>query len=65
MSFILSNLATEKQKAILLELEYIGTGNYRLENLSKDEAALLIDELFEEQRLADKEEIQFTKDNEW
>lgn len=65
MSFILSNLATEKQKAMLLELGYVGTGNYRLENLTKDEAAQLLYELFEEQRLADKEQIQYTKDNTW
>lgn len=65
MSFILSNLATEKQREMLKQLEYNGTGNYRLENLSKDEATLLIAELLEEQRLADKEEIQYTKDNEW
>lgn len=46
MSLIVSNRATEKQIAMLKKLEYYG--NF---NLSIEEAAQLIDELFEQQRL--------------
>lgn len=51
MSLKISNMATNKQKAMLRQLEYSGRGEYDIENLSKVDASLLIDELFEEQRL--------------
>lgn len=51
MSLKLSNLATDKQKAILERLEYIGTGKYTIDQLSVSEAAEIIDGLFEEERL--------------
>ena len=46
MSLIISNKVTDKQRAILKECEYYGTFNLTIE-----EAAKIIDELFEEQRL--------------
>lgn len=51
MSLLLTNLATDKQKAILERLGYIGTGKYTIDKLSISEAADLITELFEEERL--------------
>jgi len=51
MSLKISTKATQKQLTVLKRLEYYGTGNYAAENLSIAEAAELIDELFEEQRL--------------
>lgn len=51
MSLRITTKTTEKQKSLLRQLEYSGTGEYRIENISRDEASLLINELFEEQRL--------------
>lgn len=65
MSLKVTNLATEKQKGILTDLGYVGSGNYTLDKLAKDEAEELITELLEEERLYLREEIQYTKDNEW
>lgn len=65
MSLKVTNLATEKQKGMLVDLGYVGTGNYTLDKLTKDEAEELITELLEEQRLQAKEEIRYTKDNKW
>lgn len=45
MSLIVSNRVTEKQIAMLKKLEYYGDLN-----LSVDEAAQLIDELFQQQK---------------
>lgn len=56
MSLKISNLATEKQRAILKRLEYIGIGKYAIDRLSITAAADLITELFEEERLARKTE---------
>ncbi len=52
MSLIVSNRATEKQIAMLKKLEYYGDFN-----LSVDEAAELIDEYFEQQRLDQQEHV--------
>ncbi len=57
MSFIISNLATDRQKETLTNLGYTGTGRYTVDQLTKEEAAQLIKELFEEQRLENKENI--------
>lgn len=65
MGLIISNLATDKQKAILQRLEYSGTGKYALSRLTQESAAELIDELFEEQRLEQRDNIQYTEDNKW
>lgn len=65
MSLKISNLATDKQKDLLRHLEYNGRGKFSTDNLTREDAALLIDELLEEQRLADKEEVMYTKDNKW
>jgi hypothetical protein len=46
MSLIVSNKLTDKQRAQLIKLEYIGTFDLTIE-----QAAEIIDELFEEQRL--------------
>lgn len=54
MSLKISNLATEKQRAILKKLEYQGTGKYAADKLTVAEAADIITELFQEQRLIEK-----------
>lgn len=59
MSLKITNKATAKQIAILKRLEYFGTGKYTATNLTTAEAAIVIDELFEEQRLLDKETIHY------
>lgn len=59
MSLKISNKATAKQVAILHKLEYYGRGKYSAEMLSVPEAAEIIDYLFEEKRLADKETIHY------
>jgi hypothetical protein len=46
MSLHLSNRMTDKQRAILVKLEYVGKWD-----LTVDEAAQIINELFEEERL--------------
>lgn len=46
MSLKITNKATVKQLALLKKLEYHGQGKYAPENLTRDEAAKLIDELF-------------------
>lgn len=46
MSLHISNRLTDKQIAILTKLEYIGSYD-----LTVEQAAAIIDELFEEQRL--------------
>lgn len=51
MSLFIHNGASDKQKAFLEKLGYIGSGKYALENLSFTEASDLIEELIEEQRL--------------
>lgn len=56
MSLKISNLATDKQKAILKKLEYHGVGQYTLERLNIADAADLITELFEEERLLNRRE---------
>lgn len=66
MSLKLSNLATDKQKAILERLEYIGTGKYTINNLSVSEAAEIIDGLFEEERLlrqTEEDDVRSMMDN--
>ena len=50
MSFIISNKATKRQVEILTELEYYGTGKYAIDQLTLEEAAKLIDELFTEKK---------------
>lgn len=65
MSLKISNLATPKQVAILQRLEYSGTGKYAFSKLMQESAAELIDELFEEQRLEQRDNIQYTKENTW
>jgi len=55
MSLKLSSLATDKQRATLLRLGYYGRGEYALDRLTVADAAELIAELFEEERLAEKE----------
>lgn len=50
MSLKLTNKATDKQLAILAELEYTGTGKYAADQLTKEDASKLIDELFTEKR---------------
>lgn len=55
MSLKISNLATAKQVAILQRLEYSGTGKYAIDRLTIAEAAELITELFEEERLTKRE----------
>lgn len=62
MSLKISNLATAKQKAILKKLEYLGTGQYAIERLSIADAADLITELFEEERLERVREKEFEQD---
>lgn len=59
MSLKISNLATPKQVAILRRLEYSGRGKYAIERLSITDAAELITELFEEERLVKQDEIQY------
>jgi hypothetical protein len=51
MSIRISNLATPKQVAMLQKLEYYGRGKYAVDRLSVADAAELITELFEEERL--------------
>ncbi len=51
MSLFINNLATDKQVAMLHKLEYIGRGKYAAEQLTKQEAAEILNELFEEERL--------------
>ena len=51
MSLILSNRATKKQRELLHKLEYYGSYD-----LTVTQAARLIDELFEEKRLADNDQ---------
>lgn len=55
MSLIISNLATLKQITILQRLEYSGRGKYSIDRLTVSEAAELITELFEEERLMKRE----------
>lgn len=55
MSLIIGNRATKKQIELLKKLEYYGSLN-----LSVEEAAKIIDELFEEQRLDQKYENEGT-----
>jgi hypothetical protein len=52
MSLIVNDRATDKQIAMLKKLEYYGDLN-----LSMTAAAQLIDEYFEEQRLAQQEHV--------
>jgi hypothetical protein len=59
MGLLITNKATAKQVAILHKLEYYGRGKYAAEMLSVAEAGEIIDYLFEEQRLADKEIIHY------
>lgn len=59
MSLKISNKATAKQVAILHRLDYYGRGKYAAEMLSVVEAAEIIDGLFSEQRLLDKETIHY------
>lgn len=61
MSLKINNLATPKQKAILEKLDYSGTGQYALDKLTISEAAELITELFEEERLLRQEEENDTR----
>jgi len=56
MTLLISNLATAKQVAILVKLNYTGRGKYALSKLSTVDAAKLIDELWEEQRIARRDE---------
>lgn len=65
MGLKISNLATDKQRATLQHLDYMGTGKYALNRLTKEDAAQLIDELYEEQRLEQRDNIQYTKENTW
>jgi hypothetical protein len=51
VSLYISNKATAKQLAMLKKLNYCENGKYTLNALSVEQAAALIDELFEEQRL--------------
>lgn len=51
MSLKITNKATAKQKAILQKLEYNGTGQFALDQLTVEDAASLIDELFAEKSL--------------
>lgn len=59
MSLRISNLATPKQRAMLKKLEYCGTGKYALERLTISDAADLLNELFEEQRLQERDNYEF------
>jgi len=54
MGLIISNKATKKQKEVLTKLQYWGTGIYAIDKLTTTQAAKLIDELFEEERLANQ-----------
>lgn len=66
MSLKLSNLATDKQKAILEMLEYIAAGKYTIDQLSVSEAAKIIDGLFEEKRLerqSEEDDVRSMMDN--
>lgn len=56
MSLIINNLATDKQIAMLNKLEYSGTGQYAAHKLTKQQAAELLDELFEQQRQEEQAE---------
>lgn len=56
MGLKLSNRATPKQVAMLDKLGYIQGGAYAAPKLTMEEAAQLIDELLEEQRLNKDEE---------
>lgn len=51
MGLFISNRLTVKQKAILVKYSYQGTGKYAVDNLTVEQAAKIIDELFEEARL--------------
>lgn len=50
MGLKLTNKATIRQQQILAELEYIGQGKYAAVNLTVEEAAKIIDELFAEKK---------------
>jgi hypothetical protein len=66
MSLLVTNLATDKQIALLARLEYVGTGKYAADKLSETEAAELISELFEQQRIQEKAELlNFGSLDEW
>jgi hypothetical protein len=62
MSLIIHNGASDKQKAFLQKLGYLGQGQYAVENLSFDEASDLITELIEEQRLMERDEDKYSWD---
>lgn len=51
MSLFISKLATPKQVALLKKLEYMGMGKYAANKLTVQQAAEIINELFEEDRL--------------
>lgn len=65
MSLRISNLATAKQRAMLCHVGYLGIGKYALDKLSREDAAELLNELFEEQRLEQRDNVQYTKENSW
>jgi hypothetical protein len=50
MGLKINNKLTAKQKAILIKLGYIGTGEYVIDNLTVEAAGKIIDELFIEQK---------------
>lgn len=64
MGLKISNKATDKQVAMLHKLDYLGSSKYAAEQLSKLEAQEILEGLFEEERLARQDEIQFTE-NKW
>lgn len=51
MTLRLTNKATDAQKAMLLKLGYIGTGQYVIDLLTMEQAAECIDGLLGEQRM--------------
>ena len=62
MSLKINNLATDKQKKLFIEHGYIGTGQYVIDNLNKQQAADLITEFFEEERLDRVREEEFNQE---
>lgn len=65
MSLKITNKATDKQIVMLHKLDYQGNGKYAAEQLSILEAQEILEGLFEEERLARQDEVQFTENNKW
>ncbi len=50
-------MASDSQKKLLLKHGYIGVGQYTIDNLNKQQAADLITEYFEQERLERQGEV--------